>query len=169
MQLARIMFLFSIVCISIVTLSNAHWEGRLTAADETLILELPRSPVWSPPAIPSYQELRGTLHTLSATAQSATKRRVFRADLTLFDFGLYLWADTFVFGFLYLCFRRDARDPVLHSAASLAATFTGAAIVGFALYVLLGGFIDPLPQILAGAAIVVGLLIAWSTYAPKLG
>jgi hypothetical protein len=168
MELGSLMFRFSILIIAVLTLSNAEWQGTLnTANNETYIMHLPRGPVWSPPPVPSYQEFRTQFDTLPADAKSAQRRRVFGAEEFSLRFELYLWADTLVFGYLYLCFRRNARDPVLHLAVCLAATLTSAAIVSFAFWLLAGGFISPLPEILAGVAIAVGLIVGRSTFKQK--
>src|SRR5258706_7466166 len=118
MRMLRTFFLVATVIVALIALSRAHWEGTLSDGG-TWIVDLPRSPVWSPPPVPAYETFRSTFDMLPVSATSAPIRRVFRADWTFLDFTLYLWAVAAVFGIIYLCIHRRPRDPILHVALCL--------------------------------------------------
>src|SRR3954449_10188862 len=105
MRILRTLFLVAASIAVIVALWRTHWEARLSY-EGTAIIDLPRSPIWSPPPTPSYEVFRSTFNTLPTAAASASIRRVFRTDRTFFDFALYLWAVCTGFGVVYLCVRR---------------------------------------------------------------
>jgi CHASE2 domain-containing sensor protein len=92
---------------------------------------------------------------------------VFRADWTFLDFTLYLWAVAAVFGIIYLCIHRRPRDPILHVALCLGATLTVAALICFLLWLVVGGWGPPAPELFGGLAILLGLFFAKATYAQE--
>jgi hypothetical protein len=99
-----------------------------------MIIDLPRSPVWSPPAIPSRDAFTRTFTDVPPSSSPVLRR--FRLDGTLLDAALYLWADTATFGLVYLLIRRGRRNPFLHAALCVGAAFTGAAIICVGLWLL---------------------------------
>ena len=164
MKILRAPFLFATALAGLMTVSRAHWEGTLSDGG-TWIIDLREAPIWSPPPLPTFEKFRSSFDTLPTTAASAPIRRIFRADRTFVDFALYLWADTALFGMIYLCVRRSSRDSILHTALCLGAMLTASAVICLLFWLVIGGWGPPLPEFFGGLAILLGLFLAKTTYA----
>ena len=165
MRMLSFMFLVSALVVCLVAFSRGRWEATLAAGSSTWIIDLPRTPAWSPPAIPTLDSFTNTFSDIPPTSSPVLRR--FRLGWTFLDAALYFWAVSVAFGLAYLLFRRRHRNPILHTALCLGASFTGAAIVCVGLWIVFGGWGAPFPEFFAGLALVIGLILSLTTYEPE--
>lgn len=130
--------------------SRGRWEGHLVQSDGTWIVNLPAEPVWSPPAVPSYQTFRKTFDTLPPEATTNTSIvRVFRFDTAMLDLAFCATIAAGVSGLIYLLIRQGSRDAMLHFALFISVGEVIAAASCFGLWLFLGGWGPPYPLLFA--------------------
>ena len=165
MRMLAQLFLASALLVCLLAFSRGRWEATLAAGKSTWIIKLPRSPAWSPPAIPSRDAFTSTFTDVPPSSSPVLLR--FRLGSTFLDAARYLWAVTAAFGLVYILSRRSRRDRFLHAALCFGAAFTGAAIISIGLWIVFGGWGAPFPEFFAGLAIVIGLILSLTTYEPE--
>jgi hypothetical protein len=158
-------WIFVAACLSciVVVAWNSRWEGSLTRTDHTIIVDLGRSPVWAPPAVPPYsrfsKDFKDSQGFPDEDDPGLSIRRELKSDWMAVDLLLYLWLVTVVGGLLYLGVRGDRRDVVLHCGLSVGIGLTIAASVCVGLWLLCGGWGAPAPEFFGGLGLVGGLLV----------
>jgi len=136
-------------------------------AERTWFIDLDRRPVWSPPDVPAYGQFQDVFKDLPAEATPGLSiTRALMWDWMLVDLLLYLWGVAAAFGILYLLARGRRRDPVLHGALCLGAAMMAAAAACFGLWLLVGGWGAPAPELFGLVGVAAGTLLAILTYKP---
>src|SRR5215831_18580004 len=120
MIVLRSAFLVTCLACPLLAMGNCRWQGKLTLDYHTWIVDLGRTPLWSPPAVPSYAKFKEAFKDSAdlPTEDSAGLAITRQVDLESLVIELfpYLWIVTVVFGLLYLAGRGTRRDPILHVA-----------------------------------------------------
>jgi hypothetical protein len=167
MATLRTLFLAALmVCASLVSV-RGRWEGGLHLGGRTWYIDLDRRSIWNPPAVPTYGQFRSVFDDLPAeTTPGLTITRALKWDWMLVDLLLWLWGVTAIFGILYPLARGRRRDPVLHGALCVGAGMTAAAAACFGLWLLIGGWGAPAPELFGLVGVVAGTLLAILTYKP---
>src|SRR6266850_5397215 len=160
MRYLRVLFVVLLAASVLLVMARGSWEAHLVRGDQTSIINLPTRPIWSAPAVPSYDSFRQTFTDLPPEeASNGTIERVFRYDTATLEFFLFAAASAAVCGLLYLLTRRGGRDALLHYALFIAVGFMAAAAVCFALWLLVGGWGPPFPLLFAFLGIAFGIYL----------
>jgi len=148
-------------CVALVAM-NGRWNGRLTEASCTWIVDLDRAPIWAPPPEPVYATFQKDFNESETfppqDAPGLTITRVLRGDQMTIDLLLYLWPVTVICGVLYLAARGQRRDRVLHVGLSAGIGLTAGAITCVALLLIFGGWGPPVPWFFGGLGLFGGIV-----------
>jgi hypothetical protein len=161
------LFIFACLGCVVAVAWNGRWEARLSAGSATWIQDLPRAPIWSPPAEPDYARFREAFSGEGFPGPDQpglSIRRVLKLDWMAIDLLFYLWPLTLAFGVVYLGLRERRRDMMLHLALSAGAGLTAAAVVCIGLWLVCGGWGAPAPEFFGAVGLVGGILTGWSSY-----
>jgi hypothetical protein len=163
----RTLFIAAVAVCATAVLERGRWEGRLRVGESTWLIDLDRRPIWVPPDVPAYRQFQEVFEDLPGEATPGlTITRALMRDWMLVDFLLYLWGVAAALGILYLLARGRRRDPVLHGALCLGAAMTAAAAACFGLWLLVGGWGAPAPELFGLVGVAAGTLLAILTYKP---
>lgn len=144
-------------------LTLGRWQGVLYAPQQRYLLELARTPVWAPPACPTYTDFhevfgRSAAFPLASSPGLFIDRRL-KADWMALDLLLYCWCVNSVAGAMYVGARAGKRDIVLHLAVWMAIGQTVAAALCTALWTVFGGWGPPLPLQFGIAGLLGGIIL----------
>jgi len=146
-----------------VVASKGYWEARLTDGNSSWIISLNRGPIWRVPEMPAFADFQRAFgDTERFPAEEDPGTTVVRAlnwEWTAADLLLYLWLVSAVAGSLYRLARGACRDFVLHLAMCVGIGMSIAAICCIALWVLVGGWGLPAPEVFGGTGLLVGLSV----------
>lgn len=149
---------------------NGQWEGRLRhSVFRTSIIDLPRSPIWSPPPLPDYADFPADSDDGGLPAESSTPlviERRLRFTFMYIDTLLWLWPVTLLAGVGYRVLRDNQRDRVLHLALCIGIGLSSAAACSIVLWMMLGGWGPPAPVFLGTVGLVAGAIAAFLSYRP---
>jgi len=169
MATLRTLFVAALVLCVTEILVRGQWEGRLRLGQHTWFIDLDRRPVWNPPPVPTYGQFRNVFEDLPAEATPGlTITQALKWDWMLIELLLWLWGMTTLFGLLYPLARGHRRDHVLHGALCVGAAMTAAAAACFALWLVVGGWGAPAPELFGLLGVAGGILLAILTYKPGL-
>ena len=172
MRYLRLIFVILLSASLLLVISRGSWQGRLVRIDGTSIINLPTQPVWSPPAVPSYDTFRQTFPDLpSEIAPGSVIVRVFRYDDAMLELIAFVTVSAGFCGLLYLPVRRGGRDAVLHYALFIAVGFIAAAAGCLAVWLLVGGWPPPSPPLFAIFGIWFGIHLGrrrWRNHAARM-
>jgi len=164
----RLIFLLGLAACAFLTFATGYWEADLTIPQRegTCIIDLPRSPAWNPPPLPTYGDFSRVFAPELPKEQprGIIITRVFKLEWTLIDGSLYLWGLTIVTAIPYYAVRRGRRDRLLTIVEKIALGMSAAAITCIILWLIGGGWGPPLPLPLAFLGVVGG--IVWGLLVP---
>ena len=168
MQGLRWVFLLACLgCVAVVAW-NGRWEGRLTRGNHTWIVDLDRTPVWTPPPDPSYARFQKDFKESQSFPAEETPdlaiRRALKLDWMAVDLLVYLWPVSVVAGLLYLATRGTRRDLILHLGLSAGIGLSAGAAACMGLWLLFGGWGPPVPEFFGGLGLVVSLVAGLASF-----
>jgi hypothetical protein len=161
---------FLVACFTclVIVAWRGPWEGRLTQANHTWIVDLGRAPVWTPPADSSYARFREVFEASQGLpvegGQGITIRRVLKMDWMATELFLYLWLVTLVSGLGYLAVRRERRSLILHLGLAVGIGLTVGAAGCIGLWLLIGGWGAPAPNFFGGLGLVLGVVVGLASF-----
>jgi len=162
-EMIPLRYTFLVICLAcpLLAIGNCRWQGKLTLDHDAWIVDLGRTPLWSPPAVPNYSKFKDVFKDSAAlpAEDSAGLAITRQADLEslLIEFFLYLWIVTVVFGLLYLAGQGARRDPIMHVVMTTGIGLTAALMTCIALWSTVGGWGPPFPITLAVAGLIGGI------------
>jgi hypothetical protein len=165
MAAIRVLFLATVGLSLLALLLQARWEARLRSEEQTWMIDLGQHPVWKPPDAPGYHQFRQHFESLTIKPDAGTTiGRVFKLDWMLLDFLLCLWGVAAAFGAVYVFVRGRRRDLILHTALCLSAGVTASAAACLGLWLALGGWGPPAPEVFGLSGVALGGLLTIVTY-----
>ena len=150
MRFLRLLLLGLLTVSVLLTVGRGSWEARLATGKVTDIIDLPTGPVWSPPAVPTYEVFAKRFTDLPPDMVSGvTIVRVFQYDTAMMEFVSFVAISVTFCGALYFLTRGDSRDVILHYALFIGLGFVAATFACFGLWILGGGWGPPFPLFFA--------------------
>ena len=140
LRVLRNTFLLTLTSICVFGLGiHGQWESRLTVGHHSYILDLPSSPVWSPPEVPTYEAFKrkfGSADFPAPDTPGLSIRRTLRlVHMVVYSLTL-LWPTAVIAGLLYLDARGKRRDFVLSAALWIGIGLSVWILVGFLTWLL---------------------------------
>lgn len=162
LTLARIVLALGCLACVVFVVAEAQWESRLEHAGGAYIITAPRAPLWSPPPKASYAEFREAFSESGGfpPKQASTVVRVLKWDSMLVEALLWLWAATGLASIFYL---GDERDRVLRAAAFSFLGLTAGAFTTVGLWLVLGGWGPPMPELFGLVGVAGGITYSIAT------
>ena len=135
---------------------RSDWKGVLKSKNHYYLMDLEPSPIWDPPASPSYVAFKSKYQELPNDTDS-----IIYVDQdwgsTFLNGAFGLWAVSAILGIVHVLVRRKHRESALVLASWLFVSTSVAALMCLQLYLLLGGWGAPFPAAFALAGIVGGI------------
>ncbi len=170
-HIAKYVILVVSVAAVLITFGNSYYDGHLWTGSSTYIIDLDRSPLWSPPPSPDYAAFKSTFDDLpSSKPAEFTITRVHKWSWTLLDLALLFLLIGLISALVYFPLRKRLHDPVLHYAGWIGMGLAGSAILCFVLWVLVGGWGPPVPLLFTVLGVVSGAVVAaitWRSESPN--
>jgi hypothetical protein len=130
---------------------------------DTYISHLPNSPVWNPPAVPTYGHFTQIFDSLpSQQPGSAAISIAARWDWMALEFLMQFWLLTSFIGVLYLITRHTHVDRLLHVVLHVAIGLTSGAGACIGLWPILGGWGPPAPLFFGISGLILGIALGAS-------
>jgi len=115
--LRRLLIIVVVLCL-LLPLMMVPTEGHLTLWNNTWIVTLPASPFWKQTPPPAYQVFANDFNSSEGFPRAGTPGvhiyTTKRFDLSALYTLIWLWPISLMFGCLYLGFREQRRDALLH-------------------------------------------------------
>src|SRR5688572_11126669 len=98
---------------------SVRWEGILEAPERTIITELPRAPLWSPPEKPKHEAFESSLLGAPKDKSAGIIRVRPRLTWALLDGALIAWPISGIFGLVHLLVRKKRFEASLLFSATV--------------------------------------------------
>lgn len=151
------------VAAQIYCLATCPWSASLVpASGGNCLLNLPTSPIWSPPETPTYADFVKSLPSLGGTPEPPHPPRVYpNIGSLFFHFVLWLWLLCVVVAIIYSTLFQRYRDWFLDIVWWTAISMTTSAMLCIILWIALGGWGPPALILFAFAGLIAGPCIAF--------
>lgn len=167
------MFLCFVAIAVLRSLNDADWEGRLKDGECTFILELPDSPIWSPPAKPCYEDFEssfGELHEFpSRKHPELTIERVPRIDRVILQILALLLPVCLIGGLMHLAVSGRNANLVMDVALGAGLGLLLSAVICLGLWMLFGGWGPPLPLLFGTGGLIVSIMAGAISFVGRRG